>query len=80
MPARYFIGQDGTILYAEVNPDYTRRPEPEDLLPAIRSAVVARSFPPQPGAAGAWSKRHPPRVPEMPRRGRLPRGAVPRKT
>ncbi len=38
MPARYVIGQDGTILYAEVNPDYTRRPEPEDMLPAIRSA------------------------------------------
>ncbi len=38
MPARYVIGQDGTILYAEVNPDYTRRPEPGDMLPAIRSA------------------------------------------
>jgi peroxiredoxin len=43
MPARYVIAQDGTILYAEVNPDYTRRPEPEDMLPALRraSAVVA---------------------------------------
>ena len=28
MPARYLIGQDGTILYAEVNPDYTQRPIP----------------------------------------------------
>ncbi|MGF6227605.1 peroxiredoxin [Inquilinus ginsengisoli] len=27
MPARYVIAQDRTILYAEVNPDYTRRPE-----------------------------------------------------
>ena len=36
MPARYVIGQDGTILYAEVNPDYTRRPEPEEMLPALR--------------------------------------------
>ena len=34
MPARFVVGQDGTILYAEVNPDYTRRPEPEDMLPA----------------------------------------------
>jgi peroxiredoxin len=41
MPARYVIGQDGTILYAEVNPDYTRRPEPEDMLPAVRRAVAA---------------------------------------
>ncbi|MET3723558.1 peroxiredoxin-like family protein [Sphingomonas trueperi] len=40
MPARYVIGQDGTILYAEVNPDYTRRPEPEDMLPALRRAVA----------------------------------------
>ncbi|MDE1150219.1 MAG: peroxiredoxin-like family protein [Azospirillaceae bacterium] len=37
MPARYVIGPDGTILYAEVNPDYTRRPEPEDMLPALRA-------------------------------------------
>lgn len=41
MPARYVIGQDGTILYAEVNPDYTRRPEPEDMLPALRRAAHA---------------------------------------
>ncbi|MET3709333.1 peroxiredoxin [Sphingomonas trueperi] len=40
MPARYVIGQDGTILYAEVNPDYTRRPEPEDMLPALRRAIA----------------------------------------
>ncbi|MGV1793585.1 peroxiredoxin-like family protein [Rhizobium sp. A37_96] len=39
MPARYVVGQDGVILYAEVNPDYTRRPEPEDMLPALRSAT-----------------------------------------
>ncbi len=42
MPGRFVIGQDGTILYAEVNPDYTKRPEPEDMLPAIRrTASVA---------------------------------------
>lgn len=41
MPARYVIGTDGTILYAEVNPDYTRRPEPEDMLPALRRAADA---------------------------------------
>lgn len=39
MPARYVIGSDGVILYAEVNPDYTRRPEPEDMLPALRRAA-----------------------------------------
>ena len=42
MPGRFVIAQDGTVLYAEVNPDYTRRPEPEDMLPALRrSASVA---------------------------------------
>jgi peroxiredoxin len=37
MPARFVVGQDGIILYAEVNPDYTRRPDPEELL--LRTAA-----------------------------------------
>jgi len=36
MPARYVIAPDGSIVYAEVNPDYTRRPDPSEMLPAIR--------------------------------------------
>jgi hypothetical protein len=32
MPGRYVIGTDGVVAYAEVNPDYTRRPDPERLL------------------------------------------------
>jgi len=36
MPERYVIGQDAMIRYAEVNPDYTQRPEPEAMLDAIR--------------------------------------------
>jgi peroxiredoxin len=40
MPARYVIAQDNTIVYAEVNPDYTRRPEPEALFPAIEGSWV----------------------------------------
>lgn len=35
MPARYVIGQDGIVAYAEVNPDYTLRPEPETMLPVL---------------------------------------------
>jgi peroxiredoxin len=31
MPARYVIGRDGVVAYAEVNADYTRRPEPSDV-------------------------------------------------
>lgn len=36
MPARYVISPQGTIAYAEVNPDYTRRPDPSELLPVLR--------------------------------------------
>jgi peroxiredoxin len=39
MPARYVIGQDGTILYSEVNPDYTNRPDPKELLPVLQKAA-----------------------------------------
>lgn len=42
MPARYVIGQDGVVRYAEVNPDYTRRPEPADVLPVLERAAAAR--------------------------------------
>ena len=38
MPARYVIGQDSTMLYSEVNPDYTHRPEPEDMIPLLQRA------------------------------------------
>jgi peroxiredoxin len=41
MPARFVIAQDGTILYAEVNPDYTRRPDPEELVPALQKLKAA---------------------------------------
>ncbi len=35
MNARYVIAQDGTIAYAEVNADYTRRPEPSSVFPVL---------------------------------------------
>jgi peroxiredoxin len=35
MPARYVIGTDGIVAYAEVNPDYTQRPDPSELLPVL---------------------------------------------
>jgi peroxiredoxin len=40
MPARYVIDRNGTIVYAEVNPDYTHRPEPEELLPALEETTA----------------------------------------
>lgn len=41
IPARYVIAPDGNIVYAEVNPDYTQRPEPKDLLPVLKQYSVA---------------------------------------
>lgn len=35
IPARYVIGTDGIVRYAEVNPDYTHRPDPSALLPVL---------------------------------------------
>jgi peroxiredoxin len=43
MPARYVIGSDGTIAYAEVNPDYTRRPDPSELLPTLEKLKQTRA-------------------------------------
>jgi peroxiredoxin len=37
MPARFVIDQHGIIRYAESDPDYTTRPEPEDTLAALRA-------------------------------------------
>jgi peroxiredoxin len=39
MPGRFVIGANGILRYAEVNPDYTIRPQPEALFPALREAA-----------------------------------------
>jgi hypothetical protein len=38
MPARFVIGQDGTIVCAEVKRNYTRSPASQELLPALDKA------------------------------------------
>jgi peroxiredoxin len=43
MPARYVIGMDGVIAYAEVNPDYTHRPDPSELLPILDQLKTSRA-------------------------------------
>ena len=40
LPARYVIGQDGIVLYSEVNPDYTRRPDASDMFPVLEKATA----------------------------------------
>lgn len=37
LPARYVVDRDGTIRYARVSDDYTRRPEPVETLDAVRA-------------------------------------------
>ena len=37
MPARFIIDLDSTIRYAEVDPDYTVRPEPEHTIEALKA-------------------------------------------
>ena len=43
MPARYVIGMDGVIAYAEVNPDYTRRPDPSELFRTLDALAKSRA-------------------------------------
>jgi peroxiredoxin len=43
MPARYVIAQDGTIAYSEINPDYTQRPDPSELLPVLDRLKISKA-------------------------------------
>jgi AhpD family alkylhydroperoxidase len=43
LPGRFVIDTDGTILYAEVDPDYTNRPETELLLPSLTRFAVPKA-------------------------------------
>ena len=36
MPGRFIIDRSGVIRYAEVNPDYTVRPEPEEVIGILK--------------------------------------------
>ena len=35
MPATFVVSTDGRIAYAAADPDYTRRPEPAEVLAAV---------------------------------------------
>ncbi len=39
MPSTYIIERDGTVLFASANEDYTERPEPEDVLRVLNTAL-----------------------------------------
>ena len=36
IPGRFIIDQAGTVRYARIDPDYTRRPEPSETLDALK--------------------------------------------
>jgi len=38
IPATFILDQDGTILYASANEDYTERPEPNEIVSALRKS------------------------------------------
>jgi uncharacterized peroxidase-related enzyme len=44
LPGRFVIDKDGTVLYAEVDPDYTNRPETELLLPSLKKRNAMKTF------------------------------------
>ena len=37
MPGRFILDSQGTIIHAEVHPDYTKRPEPADIVKILES-------------------------------------------
>ena len=37
LPATYVIGQDGLVVHRSVDPDYTTRPEPDELIEVLRA-------------------------------------------
>ena len=38
MPGRFILDRQGTVLHAEVNPDYTKRPDPDDIIKLLKTA------------------------------------------
>ena len=40
MPARLIIDAEGIVRYAEINPDYTHRPEPEETVAALKGLLT----------------------------------------
>lgn len=39
MPARLIVDREGTVRYADINPDYTQRPDPAETLEALKKIV-----------------------------------------
>jgi len=42
IPATYIIGRDGIVRYASLNPDYSVRPEPAELLERLAALIPGK--------------------------------------
>jgi peroxiredoxin len=40
IPATYILGRNGEVIYASVNPDYTERPEPSEILGKLKDGLL----------------------------------------
>jgi peroxiredoxin len=40
IPATYILDRDGAVIYASVNPDYTERPEPSEILRRLKGGLL----------------------------------------
>jgi peroxiredoxin len=81
MPARYIVGADGTVAYADISVDYTQRGDPSEVLPVL-DRLRARQGPY--GNLGAADGRRQSEAPESvslrprrPRAGSSPHVRVP---
>lgn len=45
IPATYLVDRPGAVLYASADPDYTRRPEPEELVSRLKQVQPWTAFP-----------------------------------
>ena len=44
MPARFVIDQEGVIRYAESEPDYRNRPNPDELMDVLKNVIIQNSI------------------------------------
>ncbi len=42
IPSTYILDRDGTVLYASANEDYTERPEPSEIIAALRTVIQGK--------------------------------------
>jgi peroxiredoxin len=80
MPARYIVGRDGKVAYADISVDYTRRGDPLELLPVLDRLRTQPNPCRNPEAATARSRARAPEDvsmrPKEPRVGSTPRARM----